>query len=219
MPTEVAVLVLLVVGAIGCWIGWISVQSLRQAALLRRAVTARTGGLMWDGPIAVRGPVIVHSPLNGPEPCLWYRMTQEEHRGSGKHSRWVRIGFVEQIATFDIECGNMHIRLAQEPTEVQGMERRRNYDRVGFLDSLMGDRSTRTTEEWLPLHKTITAIGRLRPSELGATLIKDPTLGLLLTPHPPERAASIEALKGIVGFLVIAAGIAVALYCFGIFRG
>jgi hypothetical protein len=64
---------------------------------------------------------------------------------------------------------------------------------------------------WLPVTPRITVLGRLEGAGSTRRVVKDPTIGLLLSPHSPRRAATQELLKGLLGLVVLAIGLVGAL--------
>jgi len=191
--------------ALAGWIGWISVQSLRQALALN---VRPTGSLarMCGRAVALRGRVRVSDPIrtgNG-EPCLWRRQIVEERDmsffGSRHRRSWHTVSDQNQTAGFVLDVGGQPVEVG-EPTELQGTASSRDYGEGGWL---MGATS-RATEEWMPLVEELTVLGKLEERRGGLHVVKDATLGLLWSPRPPGQAATWETVKAVAGFVAIAA--------------
>lgn len=200
-------LILLLVGLVALgllgWLAWISYQSLRQARFL--AAAAHTGIRGRSGePAAVYGEIRVTVPLR--DGSLWRRVVVQERRGSGKNRRWVTVSDEARIARFLLRTEGVDIDVEELPTEVQGAE----------SDSSYSGGSGRTTTYWLPVTPRVTVLGRLEGAGDRRRIVKDPTLGLLLSPHEPRAAAMKELTKGVFGLIVLAAGVAGLVYLYRI---
>ena len=89
-------LLVLILGLAGLtWLGWISVQSLRQGALLQSLPKGNAGALEGSW-LAIHGTVKVLAPLDIPGigTCLWCRTIERELESigrrvlSGRRSNW-----------------------------------------------------------------------------------------------------------------------------------
>lgn len=191
------------------WLGWISVQSFRQGS--RLSGLPRSGGSAIEGQtLAARGKVKILAPLTIPDafPCLWYRERTEELR-----SRWVRSNWdpsdwqttseYARMATFALVLDGMEIEVESLPTEVQGTQSNTDGDDRSLIGQLIGEGATRRRVEWLAVRDELTVIGRLERRGERCVLVKDPELGLLLSPHPPDEAGNIETLKAVAGFVAV----------------
>jgi hypothetical protein len=200
------------------WLGWISVQSFRQGA--RLSALPRSGGAAVEGEtLAARGKVKILAPLTipGSVPCLWYRERTEELR-----SRWVRSNWdpsdwrttseYARMATFALVLNDMEIEVDSLPTEVQGTQTSCDGDDRSLIGQVIGFGATRRNLEWLPVRDEITVIGRLERRGDRSVLVKDPQLGLLLSPHPPDEAGNIETLKAVAGFVAVLLGGAASVW-------
>jgi len=215
MIWNVVVLILALAG-LG-WLGWVSVQSLRQASLLRSLPKGSVGALEGST-LAAHGTVKILEALEvrAVGPCLWCRTTVQELDSIawslvGRRRRWRTVNEETKIARFALVVGGQEIEIAAPPTEVQGSLRRSDSDTPDLIGQLF-EGSSRETYEWLPVLEEMTVIGRLERRGDSRAVVTDPALGLLLSPHPPDRAARIEAWKGLGGVLAVIAG-ALLLAC------
>lgn len=193
-------------GAALAWLLWISIQSLRQAALLKRLAAGDMPGHL-DRPIALHGAVRVHSPVRAPVgvDCLWYREICQERRGWGKNRHWRTLSDEWRIAGFTVNSRGEEIRISGDPTEIHGKQSHRDTDYAGFLSF---DNDTRVVVEWLPVPARVTVIGRLAGAPGRFAIERDRHHGLLLSPDSPEKTASRETLKGWSGLVAVVAGAA-----------
>jgi hypothetical protein len=192
--------------AAGAWLAWISIQSLRQASLLRRAISAGTSGLASNASVAIHGTVVVRRPARGRRGCLWYSMSEQERGGLLGSRTWRTVGGSEDVADFAVLHKGIEVHVDERPTEVQGTESSTTHDHAFFGPS------SRTTERWLPIPRELTVLGRLRGTAEEPHLVRDPALGLLFSPHPPEAASRTEAIKGIAGLIGVGAILVGLLY-------
>lgn len=192
----------LALGLLG-WLAWISYQSLRQARFLAAAAHNTLRGRSGES-VAVHGEVRVSTPLR--DGSLWRRVVVQERRGMGKNRRWVTVSDEAQMAGFTLKSEGVEIEVSDLPTEVQGAESDTSYA-GGWLGA-----SGKTTTYWLPVTPRVTVLGRLEGAGERRRLVKDATLGFLLSPHEPRKAATKELLKGIFGLVVLAAGVAGAVW-------
>jgi hypothetical protein len=181
------------------WLGWVSVQSLRQAAFLRRVPKGPLRQLV-NQPAAFYGRVRVTDPIRDSHgaPCLWSRTVVRERRGWGRNRRWVTVADETHVAGFVLEAAGDEVDIVDQPTEVQGAESHTEYDSAWFATSSQ-------TSTWLPVLDRVTVLGRVEQRGGRWVLARDATLGLLLSPHSPEHAASTETWKGVGGLVGIAA--------------
>jgi hypothetical protein len=211
--------ILLILCAVGVgWLGWISVQSLRQALLLMSLPPGVVGTL--DGQrVAIHGRVRVLEPMVTPGvgSCLWSRTSvkQLDSIASGllsRRRRWRTISDQSTMARFALVVNGQETEIASPPTEVQGTLTKRESDYADLLGQLFTDSSYVQIVEWLPVVELATVIGRLERRGECRVVVPDPELGLLLSPHPPDRAARIELLKAFGGLLAVACGIALMIW-------
>lgn len=157
--------------------------------------------------VALRGRVRLIEPLArerlGGE-LLYHRtlVVQAGHRTSRTvHSQ-------VETATFGIaDGGERVVVVADEPTCVEGLERRSQRDPA----RLMGLVRERSVDEWLPVPDELTVVGR--PREEGAIVLgRDPALGLLLAPAPAARVALLQALSGLLPLLLLLGLAGLALF-------
>jgi hypothetical protein len=215
-------ILLVVLGAAGlAWLGWISIQSLRQAMLLRD-LPSDSAGVMDGHRVAIHGQVRVLDPINTPGVglCLWSRtiVKQLDSVISGLafgRRRWRTTSDSTALARFVLVVNGQETEIGSPPTEVQGTRSKRIADDPDFLDTLVNEDNYSTTIEWLPVPPMATVIGRLERRGETRVVVEDPELGLFLTPNAPDVAARIETLKGIGGLLVIAVGVIVLLLMLG----
>ncbi|HKS17085.1 MAG TPA: hypothetical protein VJU16_07215 [Planctomycetota bacterium] len=176
-----------------------SVQSLFQAALLARCRTASLAGLAGKS-AAVCGPVKVRQVLRIAHlgDVLWHREIVKATRG-----QTVTIDSdVSDRADFSIVVGGEEVRVADNPTEVQGPGRRSTKDGSG---AFAVSRQT-VIDEWLPIVDELTVVGRLRRTDAGWEIVGDAKSGLLFSRNDPQRAAFLESLKGWLGIAGTVAG-------------
>lgn len=206
----------LIFAAGAAFILWVGIQSLRQAAVLRRL--AADGHLegRFDRPFAVHGAVRIESPLRTSHgiDCLWYREIRWErrhepasYRGSrfDSGSGWRKTSTKERLAGFSIDPGGYKIRLRGTLTEVHSTQ--------SFLET-RDDRLQRIRITWLPPVVALTALGRLGGTEKNPMLEADAHFGLLLSPDAPETTARRESLKGwfgVAGAILLAAVTAMSI--------
>jgi hypothetical protein len=208
-------ILLVVLGGAGlCWLGWISVQSLRQAMLLGSLPPGILG--VQDGQrVALHGKVKVYRPVktSGIQ-SLWCRVTQSQADSAAlsvvfrSRRRWRTVFDQAEMATFSLIEKDEEIPVEDLPTEVQGTQTVTESDSGDLLDQVFS-RGTITKTEWLPMLEEATAVGRIERRGEGRVLVKDPDLGLLLSPHPASYAARIEYLKGGFGLAGVLAGLVV----------
>ncbi len=213
---EVFIFILVSVGVLA-GVGFLlyySVQSLRQAKCLKTPVPLEALKENLDKPVAVHGRPFCESPAHGPsgEDVIWYKREHQVYRRSysGKSSSgsWRTTDAHEIVRDFEVHFPDGgRVRIACEPSEVHGTSR--HVEKRGFFSN------TRTLHRWLPLTPEMTVLGRLALSGEGATLVKDPRVGMLLTCSSPGRAALIEYAKGIGGIVlsvaVVAGGVVILI--------
>ena len=196
-----AVLGFLALGA-GCFaLGWISVQSLRQAAILRSCRWASLAGKK-DQAIAIRGAVRVHEPVHIAHlgDCLWWReVVEERQRVWSRRKYWHTQSDRQETADFSIVIGGEPIGIAPHPTEVHGGRKEEDFERADFVDSFLGQPDESVTEEWLPIVADLTVVGRLLRVGDAWKIDRDPKVGLLFSIDLPEVAARWESIKGMLG--------------------
>jgi hypothetical protein len=201
------------------WLTWISVQSIRQALLLKRL---SRGSLEHasDDAVAIHGQVVVTGPLERPPfgSVLWYHSKTQELRGYGRNRTWRTIEKIEEAAGFGIRTGGQVIWIEGSPTEVQGTRRRTDYGEgsgcMGLLTlggGFFGSGAMRTITRWLPVVESATLIGHLVRKGSQLELGKDRRLGLLLSPYSPKRAMWTEAIKGTLGLAAVVAAVSIAV--------
>ena len=192
------------------WISWISIQSLLQARALFRLARVPRDAEDERGRLAVHGRVRLAQALSkGFGDLLWCRTQHQVYRRRRKNSRWDTVSTLEEIASFTLETSRGEVTLDDHPSEVQGTQSRTDtHERSGLFGWGHGNGDRRTVYTYLPAGRVATAVGRRNgPASVG----KDNQLGLLLSPHEPGHAASIEVWKGIAGLAIVTAGIAVGL--------
>ncbi len=180
-------------------LGISSVQSLIQAALLRRCRTASLAGLAGRS-AALCGPVKVRQVLRIAHlgDVLWHREIVKVRSARHEFTQ----SDVADKADFSIVVGGEEVRVAENPTEVQGPGRKSTGDGSGMFAVI---RET-VIDEWLPVVDELTVVGRLRRTDAGWEIVADPKAGLLFSRHDPARAAFQEYLKGWLGLAVSVAG-------------
>jgi len=198
MPVIIgAVIVLVMLGLLG-WLAWISIQSILQGRVLRRALALPQLKDNIDRVVSVHGAPEPAGPAYGPMgfPVLWYRKKYQEYHRSGKHGSWRTIDSEERTNEFFLNFPDGgRVRVMDKPTEVQGMQTRT--DKASMWSN------QRTVYEWLPISPGITVMGKLALSDTGATLTPDGKLGFLFSTHTPGGAAAIEIAKWIFGLLLV----------------
>lgn len=198
------------------WLSWISIQSLLQARLLRRAAGCLGGDLEQGRAVALHGRPQVARAVRGPGrvDVLWYHCRHQELRRSGKSNRWVTVGEEEELAQFSLETPGGPIGVADHPTEVQDERTRTTYGDPGGCSTLGFGRRTRTLEQWLPVTPLVTVVGRFEVRGDRRAIVRDGKTGLLLSPHEPGQAAYWETLKGWAGLLLVTACVAAGLWLY-----
>jgi hypothetical protein len=182
------------------YLGFSSVRSLIQAALLSRCRTASLAGLAGR-PAALCGPVKVRQILRIAHigDVLWHREIVNVRSARAEFTE----SDVADKADFSIVVGGEEVRVAENPTEVQGPGRKSTGDGSGAFSMM---RET-VIDEWLPIVDELTVVGRLRRTDSGWEIGADPKAGLLFSRDDPERAAFLERLKGWFGLAVSVAGL------------
>lgn len=207
---------LLTLVAAGCiYLGWHSVQSLIQAALLRSWKRESLAGM--DGrAAALRGRVKVREVVRIAHigSCLWFRELVEERRGFGRNRRWVKLSDTKSTADFSLEVGDEEVRVAGGPTEIHGKASDSTRESPSFADRFLGDRDERVTEEWLPVVDDLTVVGRMRRVNGRWEIGPDPGAGLLFSKDEPTRAALNELVKGTLGLAGAAVGLVVVAWIY-----
>ncbi|HEX7900392.1 MAG TPA: hypothetical protein VF950_21670 [Planctomycetota bacterium] len=203
------VLLLVGIGALS-WLAWVSLQSLLQARLLYRL--ARLEGVEPDafGRQAVHGRVRVGRALQkGFGDLLWCRTVKQVYQRRRKNSGWSTVSTEDEIASFTLEADGAEIVVAGHPTEVQATASRTDtHERSGLFGWGHGHGDRRTVYTYLAVPRSATLVGR-RVS--ATTLGQDNKLGLLLSPHQPGQAASIELGKGVAGLVLVTAALVIGL--------
>ncbi|MBI2931848.1 MAG: hypothetical protein HYY16_09370 [Planctomycetes bacterium] len=199
------ILVLVLGGAAVAWLAWVSIQSLRQARVLRaspRGVGGPEGRI-----VALWGDVRITDPIKNTHgaPCLWHRQVVEERVGWGKNRRWRRVLDQSRAAGFMLGVGAEEAALEELPTEVQGTESQSEFD----------GGASRVTDRWLPVFPRVTVLGRLVRRGGLWRIVRDPTMGLLMSPHSPEHAACKEWWKGWAGLAGVVAVLAGTVWLYG----
>jgi len=196
-----AVLGFLLFGSAFFALGWISVQSLRQAAILRSCRWASLAGKK-DQAIAIRGAVRVDEPVHIAHlgDCLWWReIVKARNRFWSRRKYWSTESDRQTTADFSIMIGEEPIAIAPNPTEVHGHRTERDFERADVVDSFLGEPDESVTEEWLPIVAELTVAGRLMRVGDGWMIDRDPKVGLLFSIDLPEVAARWESIKGMLG--------------------
>lgn len=212
------VVVVIVVGlavAASSYFAWISIQSLLQARLLFRIRTLAGRAPSGSGPFALHGTLTILDPLRerGMDGFVWYRKTHQVYRRRGKHRRWETVDETVRMAGCLVTWQGREFRLEETPTEVQGTESFTEYHDGGTFRQLftsIGDRRVRHSRLAVPAR--ITVAGRLERRPHGEVVVKDNKVGLLLSPHEPSRAASVEFAKGLAGILGVTLALAAGLW-------
>lgn len=188
----VLLLVLAAIFAFG--LAWRGIANLRQAWALRHPLSPGECAPLQGQPVCLRGTVRVFRPLKTKfrEAVLWYDWVVEEKRG--KH--WMETGRECGTAGFCLRDGNVEVSIAAEPTEVHGTTTITSYDKSHGALGVRWPGTERDRLRWLAEVEELTALGRLEKREGWLCLVRDPKLGLLLSPSKPERAALFELIKG-----------------------
>jgi len=210
------VLAVVLAGVVG-FMGYYSIQSLRQASVLGRPVPLDRLRQHMDEPVAVHGQPELRSGQAGPFgfPVLWYQQKNQEYYRRGKSSGWRTTSTRERHFDFYLhypDGGRVYV--SGKPSEVHGGHSRT--DGGGFF-AYHGQR--RTIYKWLPVAPSLTVLGRLALSKQGATILRDKSVGLLWTTAPPASAAMTERLKGWGGLGLCAALVATAVVGFVVIVG
>jgi len=190
---------------------YVSVQSLRQGAVLKKALPLHELKDCLDRPVAVNGrPELVDSHSQPyPFDVLWYKQDDQVYRRSGRSSSWRTVSTREKGFDFHLHFPDGgRVRVHSEPTETHGACHRT--EKEGFLSR------HRTVHRWFPAAPEVTVLGKLVLSGDGATIVRDEKVGMLFSTKPPEKAAAWETVKGIAGIVfaacVAAGGIALLVY-------
>lgn len=218
MDLETVLVVILAIAALAAmgWLTWISIQSALQARLLFRA------GRRFGQASTIHGRPVVSEPLAlwGHTDLLWYKVKFQELRGLGRNRSWTTVGEEEKMAGFHVDDGGRPIEVEDTPTEVQSAGSRTEYDgESGCLTFGQWGGSSRTVIRFLRVGPRVTVLGRLERSGETDVIVRDPTVGLLLSPNPPDRAAWTEIAKAVGGFLVVAAGWGLLIYAYSGWKG
>jgi len=223
----VAIAFLLILGGAGLvWLGWTSVRSLREAILLGSLPKGIAGALVGQR-VAVRGQVKILEPMEVPGigPCLWCRRTEKQLDSlaldlafGSRRRNWRTISDQSTMATFALLVSGEELAILDLPTETQDTRSRRESDGNNLIDQLFNE-SYVQEYEWLPVLQEATVVGRLERRDDRRVVVADPELGLLLSPLPPDRAARMELLKAVSGFVGITAGIGGMIWLLNHFTG
>ncbi len=218
MDIEKVVVVILAIAALAVlgWLTWISLQSALQARVLFRA------GRRFGQASAIRGRPVVVKPLSlwGHQDLLWYRIKFQELQGPGRDRSWSTVGEEEKMAGFRVEDGGRPIEVEDLPTEVQSAKSKTEYSgEAGCLSFGMWGGTSRTLLRYLQVGPRVTVLGRLERRGETEVIVRDPTVGLLLSPNPPGRAAWTEIAKAVTGLLAVAAGWGLLIYAYSAWKG
>lgn len=187
-------------------VGYYSVQSFLQGRVLSKAKSLHELKDHLDTSVAVCGsPDPIHQG-RGPngEPAIWYKWEYQVYRRSGKSGSWRTMNSAENGWDFFIHFPNGgRVKVCCEPTEVHGTD---SWTEGGGLFQ-----RERTVHRWMPLTHELTVMGHLGLSGEGATLMKDKSLGMLITSSSPGWAAFWEYFKASLGFALILGGIGVGI--------
>jgi len=213
MNIEKVIFVILAIAGLAVmgWLTWISIQSLLQARVLFRA------GRRFGQASAIRGRPIVSEPLTlwGHRDLLWFRIKFQELRESGRDRSWTTVGEEERMAAFHIDDGGRPIEMGETPTEVQSAKSSTEYSGdAGCVSFGTWGGTSRTLLRYLRVGPRVTVLGRLERQGETEVLVRDPTVGLLLSPNPPGQAAWIEIAKAAGGLMVVAAGWGALIYAY-----
>jgi hypothetical protein len=202
------------------WLAWISIQSYRQGRLLGALPRGIVGSLEGQS-LAAHGRVRVNRPVHveGVGPCLWFRNIEKElapyNWGFGSRRRdWRTVSDQVSMGDFFLVFDGQEIEIEALPTEIQGTLTKKSSEMADWFGQLTTERSYLQILEWLPLLEELTVVGRLERRESRRVLVADPQLGLLLSPHPPDKAARIEMLKAIGGFVGVILGCGLTFWIF-----
>jgi hypothetical protein len=210
------ILVFVLGAALLLWLGWISVQSLIQASLLRSIPDASLSSMQPQSG-AVRGRIRVDVPIragsSGIGNCLWRRVRIQQcgsdriwlFRGRNSDS-WRTVADDTEMAGFVLQVGDATVFVDEFPTEIQGRQSRTNHGDSSFFDQWFGGLRDREIVEWLPAIGSLTVLGRLERKDGAWRVSRDPVVGLLFTPREPSTASLVELLKGIAGLVIVLAG-------------
>ena len=196
-------------------LAWHSVRSLLQARVLlagrrRTLVNLRGRAAALRGDVRVRE--VIHISYLGD--CLWQRQTTYVRGGFWRRrNTWTREDWSETTADFSIVVDGEAVRISGDPTEVNGHASKSVVDNAGFVDGILGEADHKTTDEWLPVTERLTVVGRLEKRGDAWVIGPDSRVGFLFTPDEPMSAALHENVKGWLGLVGVAAGIA-AIYWF-----
>lgn len=206
--TFLPLLLLALLVVVLAYAAWISLQSLLQARALFRLAAHPSGAPDERGRHAVYGRVrVIRAPRRGGVDVLWVRVQHQVYRRRGKNSSWSTESTEEETADFSIDAHAGPVRLSDLPTEVQGTRSFTEvYERTGWLWG-HGNGDRRAVITYLAVTSSATAVGRLDGLSLG----RDNKLGLLLSPHEPEKAAWTEVFKGVAGLVLVTAVLAAGL--------
>jgi len=192
--------------AISIW----SFQSLWQARLLRACRVVSLAGLAGRA-AALRGPVKVRQALRIAHlgDCLWHREVVKYSGGlAGTKSPWMKDADTAEMADFSIVVGGEEVRVTETPTEVQGKAVKAVEEKAGLVAGIVGAMDERVTDEWLPILRELTVVGRVRHGDRGWEIGHDGKAGLLFSVHDPSAAAFRESLKGWFGLAAALIGFA-----------
>ena len=208
------ILFLAAVGALSLC-AWISLQSLIQARLLLRIRSlARRSHFPAGpaGPAAMWGILRVVVPLRerGLAGNVWYRRTTQVFQGRRRRRGWETVSDTVQAAVFTVESQGREFRVEEAPTEVQGFRSNTEYSGARLFGVFTRHGDQRVIHRWLPIGPWLTVAGRLE----GGKLVKDNKVGLLISPHEPDRAALIEFAKGAAGLLGVTLAVAAGLMAY-----
>ena len=206
------ILVFVLFGAGLAMLGWTSVQSLIQAHLLGSCRRASLAGLVGRS-AALRGRVLMREVVRIAHigDCLWHRETIKARDSDGD---WRTQCVTSNLADFSIAIGGEEVRVAKEPTEVQGAASKSVVEKAGFVDGFFGDTDEQVVDEWLPVLEEITVVGKVQRAGSGWELVPDGKAGLLFSAYDPGHAALRESIKGWLGLAGVAAGIAALIWLY-----
>lgn len=185
-------------------LAWASVHSLRQARLLSGWRRPSLDGL--DGrAAALRGEVRVSDPLlvRGVGECLWHRRIVNVQQAGAP----VAHTDVAERAGFSIAVDDRLFAVRDFPTEVAGALKRHSNANDEFIHL-----------EWIPRVDHLTIVGRVQRTGPRWEIVKDSTIGLIYSTHSPERTALREWVKGGLGVLAVAIGLAALVWILNAFQ-
>ncbi|HEU4339316.1 MAG TPA: hypothetical protein VFS19_04545, partial [Planctomycetota bacterium] len=87
-------------------------------------------------------------------------------------------------------------------------------EKAGVVAGIVGAMDHRVTDEWLPILRELTVVGRVRHGDRGWEIGHDGKAGLLFSIHDPAGAAFRESLKGWLGLAVSLIGAALLVVLF-----